>query len=117
MQTVRSSYLFNEKIPSRETPLRLLVESIPARYWSLFNGVSLDRKLGFKTAMRFSNLHQLMRYIGWKQHVVHGERLAYEFYIDEDIEVVTLDELILSTESCPEEKVLHAIQKAVNSNA
>jgi hypothetical protein len=59
MEIMRKSSFINEKIPSRQTPLRNLVESIPARYWSLFNGIRLDRKLGFKTAMRFSNLHQL----------------------------------------------------------
>ncbi|MGR5178849.1 hypothetical protein [Vibrio mediterranei] len=96
--------------PSEETPLRTLIKHIPVRYWSTFQGTTLSRELGFHTAMRFGNLHQLMRYIGFNIKVSKAERLPYQFYIDRNTQLVTLTDLVSATRSTPNDALLKKIQ-------
>ncbi|GMQ49644.1 hypothetical protein [Vibrio sp. 10N] len=97
--------------PSEETPLRSLINHIPVRYWSMFRGTTLSRDLGFKnTAMKFSNLHQLMRYIGFNRKVARAERLPYQFYIDRSKQTVTLSDLVEATRAVPNAKLLDNVK-------
>lgn len=97
--------------PSEETPLRTLINHIPVRYWSMFQGTTLSRDLGFKnTAMRFANLHQLMRYIGFNKQVARAERLPYQFYIDRSKQTVTLSDLVEATRAAPSGKLLDKVK-------
>lgn len=97
--------------PSEETPLRALISQIPVRYWSMFQGTTLSRELGFQnTAMRFANLHQLMRYIGFNKTVSSAERLPYQYYVCRSTEVVTLTALVSSSAVAPNEVLINKIR-------
>ncbi|NOI31820.1 hypothetical protein F0238_21290 [Vibrio coralliilyticus] len=95
---------------SKPTPLRDLCLKIPVRYWSMFKGIELNRKIGFKTAMRHPSLHQLMRYIGWNEKVKQGDTLPYELYIDRDVKSVTLDDLLDCCEKKPDDNFVRLIR-------
>lgn len=103
-------------VESESTPLRELILKIPVRYWSMFKGIRLNRKLGFKTAMICPNLHHLMRYIGWNQKVAKDDRLAYQLYIDRDIQVISLEDLISCCEISPNGQFLEKIKEKMEIN-
>ena len=96
---------------SEDTPLRQLILKIPVRYWSLFKGVRLSHELGFNSAMQFGNIHQLSRYLGTNKKVARSERLAYQFYIDRGVKLVTLAQLIESSAEHPTQQALADIIK------
>ncbi len=99
---------------SEGTPLRELVSKIPVRYWSLFKGIELNRRIGFQTAMRCTNLHQLMRYIGWNEYVMEGAQLPYQRYIDPEKLSVSLDDLICCCDEVPNEYFIALIQEKLD---
>lgn len=52
-------------IEVKSTPLReFILDNIPVRYWSLFKNVNLHTQLGFQSALRYPNLHMLLRCLG-----------------------------------------------------
>lgn len=103
-----------DKLPSKkeseDTPLRILIMHIPVRYWSMFSGIRLCSKLGFNSAMLFSNLHQLMRYIGFNKKVFVGQQLPYQYYIARHINNVTLNDLINASQTSPSDEMLERIK-------
>lgn len=110
MQTANVLHEHFSKLETESTPLRELVSKIPVRYWSMFRGVELGQRLGFKTAMKCTSLHHVMRYIGWNESVSQGTRLPYQFYIDASVICVTLDDLIASSDHVPNDVFVSMIR-------
>ena len=96
---------------SESCALRELVARIPVRYWSLFSGVSLSPDLGFNSAMKFGNLHQMMRYLGFNQKIIENERLPYQFYLIRDVRDVRFEQLLLASKSTPDADAIESIKR------
>lgn len=114
---MRSQAVLHEHLtrshPSRSTPLRELCVKIPVRYWSMFKGIELNQKIGFKTAMCHPTLHHLMRYIGWNKSIREGDTMPYELYIDRNVKSVSLDDLLECCTTRPSEQFVSLIRRSI----